>query len=382
MPPPLKYTDVISVIKRRIREGDYLLHELPGERRIAEDAGVSYMTARKAILELIAQAVLVRDASGKLQVAPGYLHEQRQIQAAFLFPAYPSTYLAHCRLAAAQAAERSGVALRPVQYVHWHDPVVRDSLAGADAAIVMADTEPMPDRVLEQLKASRVVMLDADLTAHRIPSITLFPDDHIRSLLEHLWSLGHRRIACVNTQGHDAEIERRIGLWRSFLADRGGEGALWSDPAPAYHDPTPRAHRLVGRLLSRGELDATALYCTTQPAALGALRACWDQGVAIGSEFSVCTVNNEPTGRYICPSLTGLEMPDMGPILSRCYEWFLHGPRQWPGELLLQPDRPTLLKGESTAHPATPGHASESATRLAAATPPRRRRSVGAAAVD
>lgn len=349
MPPPLKYTDVIAVIKRRIREGDYLLHELPGERRIAEDAGVSYMTARKAILELIAQNVLIREPNGKLQVDPTYLHDQRPIQAAFLFPAYPSTYLAHCRLKASQAAEQCGVALRPVQYVHWHDPVVGDTLAGADGAIVMVDTEPMPDRVLDQLRDSRVVMLDADLTAYGIPSVDFFPDAHIRSLFEHLWSLGHRRIDCLNTQGHGPEVERRITLWQTWLAERGGTGELWDDPAPAYHDPTPRAYRLVSRLLKRGDLDATALVCTTQPAALGAMRAAWEHDFETVSELAICTVNNEPTGRYFCPSLTGLEIPDIVPLLSRCFEWFLSGARKWPGPLKLQPDRPTLFKGESTA---------------------------------
>ena len=44
-----KYEQVMSVIERRVREGDYLLHHIPGERKIAEDTGVSYMTARRAV---------------------------------------------------------------------------------------------------------------------------------------------------------------------------------------------------------------------------------------------------------------------------------------------------------------------------------------------
>ena len=53
MPAPAKYTEVMSVIKRRIREGDYLLDNIPGERKIAEETGVSYMTARRAVQELL-----------------------------------------------------------------------------------------------------------------------------------------------------------------------------------------------------------------------------------------------------------------------------------------------------------------------------------------
>ena len=49
MPSQAKYTEVMSVIERRIRAGDYLLSSIPGERKIAEETGVSYMTARRAV---------------------------------------------------------------------------------------------------------------------------------------------------------------------------------------------------------------------------------------------------------------------------------------------------------------------------------------------
>ena len=76
-PAPAKYTEVMSVIKRRIREGDYLLDSIPGERKIAEETGVSYMTARRAVQELLDEEVLIRDPSGSLDVHPR-LHEARQ----------------------------------------------------------------------------------------------------------------------------------------------------------------------------------------------------------------------------------------------------------------------------------------------------------------
>ena len=36
----------MSVIEQRIRQGDYVLSPIPGERKIAEETGVSHMTAQ------------------------------------------------------------------------------------------------------------------------------------------------------------------------------------------------------------------------------------------------------------------------------------------------------------------------------------------------
>ena len=58
MPAPIKYNEVMSVIKQRIREGDYFVESIPGERRLAEETGVSYMTARRAVLQLLEEKVL------------------------------------------------------------------------------------------------------------------------------------------------------------------------------------------------------------------------------------------------------------------------------------------------------------------------------------
>src|SRR2546423_808607 len=57
MPRRPKFQHVMSVIERRIRQGDYLLNPIPGERKIAEETGGSHITAPKAL-----PGVLDRDA--------------------------------------------------------------------------------------------------------------------------------------------------------------------------------------------------------------------------------------------------------------------------------------------------------------------------------
>lgn len=54
-----KYVVVENRVKQAIRDGD-VTHKLPGERVLAKDLGVSYMTIRKAIDNLVMQGVLYR----------------------------------------------------------------------------------------------------------------------------------------------------------------------------------------------------------------------------------------------------------------------------------------------------------------------------------
>src|SRR5689334_14278311 len=124
MPTHMKYMEVMSVIERRIREGDYLLHSIPGERRIAEETGVSYMTARRAVMELLDQKVLIRQASGALDVHPSYAKQARPAEVVLLYPAYASTYLTQLRGMVSEFAEKRGVRLRPAQYIHWDESTV------------------------------------------------------------------------------------------------------------------------------------------------------------------------------------------------------------------------------------------------------------------
>ena len=144
MPRKKVYTDVMAVIERRIAAGDYMLKDLPGERRLADEVGVSYMTARKAVQALLEKKVLTRRSNGSLAVRPRIGSGAAVARVALLTPAYPSSHFIACRLAITQAAEKFKVQFRAVEYVHWHDPVMKEALDGSDAVLVIPSTEPIP----------------------------------------------------------------------------------------------------------------------------------------------------------------------------------------------------------------------------------------------
>src|SRR5690348_15494326 len=126
MAAPRKFDDVMAVIKQRIRAGDYFVDSIPGERRLAEEAGVSYMTARRAVQQLREAKVLLRQPSGALEVHPDYSKRVNPAEVALLYPAYPSSYLTQLRVLVAEAATRRGLTLRPGQFVHWEEQSLVD----------------------------------------------------------------------------------------------------------------------------------------------------------------------------------------------------------------------------------------------------------------
>jgi DNA-binding LacI/PurR family transcriptional regulator len=343
----LKVTHVMSVIEQRIRQGDYVLNPIPGERKIADETGVSHMTARKAVRGLLERKVLIRRPNGALDIYPGQHGNAGLAHFLLLYPAYASTHLIRLRQLVSEAAEQYGLSMRPVQYVHWDDPLVSAATANPAGLIFIPAAVEVPNHLLAMLRANKCVSLDLDLSEQDVPSICLFPDSHIIKVFDHLRQLGHRRIGCISTQPNNPEIERRIRLWREWLKLHDMTGELLERPARSYADPTPAAYDLMCDSLKQGSLKSTAFVATTFPAAVGAIRACWERGLVVGQNVSICAINIESPARFMTPSVTGLDTPNLSKLLARCFDWFSHD-SDWTGTKRLEPARAEFVLGEST----------------------------------
>jgi DNA-binding LacI/PurR family transcriptional regulator len=305
------------------------------------------MTARKAVRGLLDRKVLIRRPNGSLDIHPGPLGDTGSAHFLLLYPAYASTYLTHLRQLVSEAAEKYGLSMRPVQYVHWDDPVVASAATNPAGLIFIPSAVEVPDHLLTMLRSSKCVSLDLDLSEREVPSIRLFPDSHIIKVFDHLRQLGHRRISCISTQHRNPEIERRIRLWREWLARHDMTGELHERPTRSFADATPAAYEAMRQLLHEGPLKSTAFVGTTFPAAVGAIRACWERGLAVGQNVSICAINIEAPARFMTPSVTGLDTPNLSKLLARCFDWFTDE-RLWTGTKCLEPSRAELVLGEST----------------------------------
>jgi prepilin-type N-terminal cleavage/methylation domain-containing protein/prepilin-type processing-associated H-X9-DG protein len=342
-----KAARVVSTLSRRIAQGDYLGAALPSERALAEQEGVSYMTARKAVQDLIGAGLLARTPTGRLVVNREAPPEARPLQVACIAPSFPSSDMLNWQFAVDRVvAERSASSrAKAIPFAHWEDPTLRHALERCDGAFVYPLAERVPAPVLDLLRAHRVVILDQDYAGLGLPSIRLSPVEAIDDLLDHLASLGHRSIACLNVQPYDHAIEERIAQWRAWCTRRGVGGTLINRPVRSHEQPaTAACDTLRGMVLTD-----TAIFATTMAGAMGANRALHDRGLQVGSQVALCTLNDEGLGTVTVPSITAAAPPDPDPWLRRSLDWMSDPAKpQWQGPMLMQPERRVIAVRESS----------------------------------
>ncbi len=337
-------------MKTRIHRGDYLVAQIPPERVLAEDIGVSRVTARKAVQQLITEGLLLRRENGRL-VTNSQPSKNGLKQVAFLAPAYKSGNFEWWRTSIEKCAEQYDLSVRPVDYVHWNDPNVLSTLDRPTGVFLIPLAEEIPELVFERIRTAKapVVALDRDTKSWGIPSIQMFPADCTQKILDYLFSLGHRNIACLSTQPTNPDTEARIQQWALWKAARQLPGELYNFPVKPYKCPMVAGHAAMLNAFKKKDFAATAIMCTTEPAATGAMRAMRDNNLVPGKDLSICAVNDGLLAHYLYYSLTCLEISDPTPYINLCLEWILRQGKGWVGPLNLFPTQFELFEGESTA---------------------------------
>ncbi len=355
-----KYLGIASVLETRVTRGDYALRRLPSENELAEEAGVSRMTARRALTHLIDKGVLVRQPHGRLEISGRGKTKATAYQIAFLMPPVISEDVQAWQWAAEKAAGEMAGILRPVVFTDWNDVLIPDVLKGFDGVFLMQTGREVPSEAVQTLKNSAcpVVSLDLDLSKNGIPSVCLFPKQAIWNLLDYVKELGHRRIACFNTCKSNVVIQCRIDVWQAWKIRRRVEGDLFDCPGEdnTIDYGAVFAEREFGRLLDERLFQDTAVLCTNVWTALGVEKAMDQRGLRVGKAISVCAVNDEMLAPWLSPTLTSLRMPDTEALLSRCIRWMINGGKKWRGSMLLTPNDVPLYAGESTGPAARGNH--------------------------
>jgi DNA-binding LacI/PurR family transcriptional regulator len=340
-----KYAQFGQVMEERIRRGDYALRDLPTELELASEFGASRKTARRAIQRLLEKGIVHRKPYGRLTVN----QKHAQLQLAFLGMSYFSHNAEAWRFAVTRAAEKFGAVVRPVDFVHWNDAVIPETLKAFDGVFLLPSSENIPRALLERFRDTpHLVSLEYDLSEWNVPSVHLLPPRSIHVLGDHLYQLGHRHIDCLNTQPVDSVIQQRCEQWKLWGRLHKVQGRMHNEPVIPYQHAAPKAYEVMKRLLSAGEFKATALVCLTNAAALGSIRALIEHGLRVGKDVSVCAMEGEQLAQLMTPSWTVLKTPEPHVYVEACVEWIAKQKEPWSGPLLMEPATMSLFEGEST----------------------------------
>ncbi|MEU4237816.1 LacI family DNA-binding transcriptional regulator [Actinoplanes sp. NPDC026619] len=121
----------------------------------------------------------------------------------------------------------------------------------------------------------------------------------------HLLRLGHRRVAAIGAPDHPSTVIRaqRLAGFCAALADSG----FPADPALIV--PVSGMHLADGaaamaQLLDQAGQPPDAVFCFTDPLALGAIRTCAERGLDVPGDIAIIGFDGIEEGRFSTPSLS------------------------------------------------------------------------------
>lgn len=197
--------------------------------------------------------------------------------------------------------------------------------------------------LLAQLRSSKLptIVVGRDLSADAIRSVVVDNEQGGYLALQHIYELGHRRIAVIRGPEKLQDSHRRWDGIQRFCAERG----LRIDPhlvreLPEAMDPNSGfdgGRVLTEDLLRRGA-KFTALIAFDDLTGLGAIRALDRAGLRVPNDCSVIGFDDIPPASFSTPDLSTLRQPmkTMGELAA---DWVLGelrpgGPRPGPSPLL------------------------------------------------
>ena len=351
MPRPAKHHEISKLLKQRIDSGMYLDQQIPGERALAAEVGVSYMTARKAVQQLVEDNVLARAKNGRLEAYSKPDVEKATRTYVLLTPAFESFGYSNIRMAIERVMSHFNGVLKISSYRHWYDPALMSAFDGDwDGIFIIPPNEGLPKLLLDRMLTARdrLVAVYSDLTAHGFVSVDNSLESWASVMVEHLAGLGHDRVDCLNTQP-GSEVLNRVKGWQAGVHKLGIKGRSWNEQVENFDFNWVRAYDVAYEGLKSGKM-ANAVFCTTLATCKGLARAAYELGMKPGKDVHYCTMDVPYEAVYEIPSVTTLNLHSLHHYIHKAFEWLEYGDAVLPkNKLLLVPDKaPELLLGEST----------------------------------
>ena len=163
----------------------------------------------------------------------------------------------------------------------------------------------------------------------------------VRSLLQYLSDLGHRKLGIV---------EHRTDFWdaRISVLDDALTGFPQFEFRKVFDSDTLEGGRRACRELLADSPGMTALVCTHDIMALGAIRELHDRGYTVPADLSIAAMDNIKLGKFCVPPLTTIDFAPGTIAQILCASVF--------GEPQLPSIDCTLIVRNSTSAPARHSH--------------------------
>ena len=219
-----------------------------------------------------------------------------------------------------------------------------------DALVVLGDVSDQPSLIRDLHEAMvPVVAMWHGSRIQGVHSVSVDNRAGIDSVMEHLTSLGHERIAYIS-ETKLGDLEEREQAFVDFFGRRG----LPLDPECVRH--ARNNHAAGGEALTAllGLVNPpTAVVASTDVLAIGALHTAHRRGLAVPDDLSITGFDDIAMAGFTVPALTTVHMPTVemvGAALGIVIESLEETSRAVPAEARLTV-QPSLIIRESTGSP-------------------------------
>jgi DNA-binding LacI/PurR family transcriptional regulator len=175
-----------------------------------------------------------------------------------------------------------------------------------DAVLLLGDLREDSAATEEILKGNPVVVaLCRGRSAVSVPTINSDNRAGMALLLEHLYALGHRRMAFVSG-GWLGDIRERQEAYRAFGQSHGLPNIV--EYSQTDTNDLDGGHRAMRRLLAL-PVRPTAVLAADDVMAIGVLKAAAEAGLSVPQQLSVTGFDDIEMTRFTSPTLTTVRQP-------------------------------------------------------------------------
>ncbi len=310
----LIYLQVKEALRASIERGELKQGEpLPGRVKLCEMFGTNRLTVDRAIRELVREGWLVTvKGKGTFVSHPNSRPSTAIMTFAVVWSQrgiseQQNIYWGPLIRGIAQTTSELGIQLQfremnPAFYLDFF----RESRA--DGMIVLAPTVE-DEIVLHELRKHRVpfVATSSVYEDKSLPCVGIDNFSGVKQALEHLWSLGHRKIGFVDLDLRQTDHQQRWDAFRQLM----GEAGYTIDPRWALLYPDRWCidrDKFVRRWLESTPLP-TAIFGADYEMTLAIFKALKELGVKIPDQVSLVGFDDPPMAAFLEPPLTAVRQP-------------------------------------------------------------------------
>ncbi|MBW6513202.1 MAG: GntR family transcriptional regulator [Candidatus Syntrophosphaera sp.] len=297
-----KYIRIKNRIKDMITTG-LLVERLPGERVLASELEVSYMTLRKAVAELVEEGILYKDSTKGTFI--GHKKNNSRITKNIGFflddsikEGISSPYYSLVFRSLEEEATNHGYNI--LFFSDFDDLNPLKNKKKVDGVIICCFPR-LEDRIQEIKSFVPIVLLDNIASDKSIPSVTIDNFNSCSHSTEYLLSLGHRRIGFVSGLLDSDVCKDRLLGYKNALARFG----LKEDRSLVFKgDYSCESGERAGKYFVSLSEPPTAIVCANDSMAIGALKVIRESGFKIPGDISLIGFDDILLASKVFPTLT------------------------------------------------------------------------------